>query len=102
MNSAARQFSLFLFPTQEAPSRAGRESPPAATTQQRGESSCAAPDQPCGTRLTTNTPRPTLRSAATEDGLQIGYVLKMFPRLSETFIRNEILELERQGLGLRI
>jgi glycosyltransferase involved in cell wall biosynthesis len=33
---------------------------------------------------------------------KIGYVVKMFPRLSETFIRNEILELERQGLGLRI
>jgi len=26
----------------------------------------------------------------------------MFPRLSETFIRNEILELERQGLDLHI
>jgi glycosyltransferase involved in cell wall biosynthesis len=26
----------------------------------------------------------------------------MFPRVSETFIRNEILELERQGLSLRI
>jgi hypothetical protein len=25
----------------------------------------------------------------------------MFPRLSETFIRNEILELERHGLALR-
>src|SRR5439155_8622850 len=33
---------------------------------------------------------------------QIGYVVKMFPRLSETFIRNEILEMERQGLALRI
>src|SRR6184192_1753082 len=33
---------------------------------------------------------------------QIGYVLKMFPRLSETFISNEILEMERQGLSLRI
>ncbi len=32
----------------------------------------------------------------------IGYVVKMFPRLSETFIRNEILELERQGLDLHI
>lgn len=29
--------------------------------------------------------------------LSIGYVLKRFPRLSETFILNEILELERQG-----
>jgi len=33
---------------------------------------------------------------------RIGYVLKMFPRLSETFILNEILELERQGLRLHI
>jgi glycosyltransferase involved in cell wall biosynthesis len=28
----------------------------------------------------------------------VGYVLKMFPRFSETFILNEILELERQGV----
>ena len=33
---------------------------------------------------------------------KIGYIVKMFPRLSETFIRNEILELERQGLDLHI
>lgn len=33
---------------------------------------------------------------------EIGYIVKMFPRLSETFIRNEILELENQGLVLRI
>jgi glycosyltransferase involved in cell wall biosynthesis len=33
---------------------------------------------------------------------RIGYVLKMFPRLSETFILNEILELERQGMSLRV
>src|SRR5438046_3913330 len=32
----------------------------------------------------------------------IGYVLKMFPRLSETFILNEVLELERHGLKLHI
>jgi glycosyltransferase involved in cell wall biosynthesis len=32
----------------------------------------------------------------------VGYVIKMFPRLSETFILNEVLELERQGLNLRI
>ncbi len=30
----------------------------------------------------------------------IGYLLKCFPRISETFILNEILELERQGVGL--
>lgn len=29
--------------------------------------------------------------------LTVGYVLKRFPRLSETFVLNEILELERQG-----
>ncbi len=32
----------------------------------------------------------------------IAYVLKMYPRFSETFIVNEILELERQGLEVRI
>jgi glycosyltransferase involved in cell wall biosynthesis len=34
--------------------------------------------------------------------VQVGYVIKMFPRLSETFILNEVLELERQELSLRI
>jgi glycosyltransferase involved in cell wall biosynthesis len=33
----------------------------------------------------------------TRRNLKIGYVAKMFPRLSETFVLNEILELERQG-----
>ncbi len=33
---------------------------------------------------------------------KIGYLLKVYPRLSETFILNEILELERQGLDLHI
>ena len=42
--------------------------------------------------LATDTPSPA----------RVGYVIKMFPRLSETFILNEILELEQQGLGLRI
>ncbi|MDJ0705007.1 MAG: glycosyltransferase [Leptolyngbyaceae cyanobacterium MO_188.B28] len=32
----------------------------------------------------------------------IGFLLKTFPKLSETFILNEILELERQGLNLHI
>ncbi|NJL47538.1 MAG: colanic acid biosynthesis glycosyltransferase WcaL [Leptolyngbyaceae cyanobacterium SM2_5_2] len=32
----------------------------------------------------------------------IGYLLKTFPKLSETFILNEILELERQGVNLHI
>src|SRR3972149_734108 len=34
--------------------------------------------------------------------LKIGYIVKMFPRLSETFILNEILELERQGVEVTI
>lgn len=34
--------------------------------------------------------------------LKIGYVLKRFPNLSQTFILNEILELERQGLQVEI
>jgi colanic acid/amylovoran biosynthesis glycosyltransferase len=37
-----------------------------------------------------------------EDARPVGYILKMFPRFSETFILSEILELERQGLELRI
>lgn len=34
--------------------------------------------------------------------LKIGYIVKMFPRLSETFILNEILELERKGAEVTI
>ncbi|MEW5989149.1 MAG: glycosyltransferase [Chloroflexota bacterium] len=33
---------------------------------------------------------------------KIAYLLKMYPRFSETFIVNEILELERQGVDVRI
>ncbi len=33
---------------------------------------------------------------------KIAYVIKRFPHLSETFILHEVLELERQGLPLRI
>src|SRR5690349_4198973 len=33
---------------------------------------------------------------------RVAFVLKMFPRLSETFILNEVLELENQGLPLHI
>lgn len=32
----------------------------------------------------------------------VGYILKMYPRFSETFILSELLELERQGVALRI
>ena len=35
-------------------------------------------------------------------GSALGYVLRMFPQLSETFIANEILELQRQGVPVRI
>jgi glycosyltransferase involved in cell wall biosynthesis len=34
--------------------------------------------------------------------MKIAYLLKTFPKLSETFVLNEILELERQGLELHI
>ncbi|PYR49126.1 MAG: hypothetical protein DMF89_13705 [Acidobacteria bacterium] len=33
---------------------------------------------------------------------RLGYVVTSFPRVSETFIINEIIELERQGFDLRI
>ncbi len=34
--------------------------------------------------------------------MRVAYVLKKFPRISETFILNEILELERQGVDVEI
>lgn len=34
--------------------------------------------------------------------MTVAYILKMYPRFSETFILNEILELERQGLDVQI
>jgi glycosyltransferase involved in cell wall biosynthesis len=34
--------------------------------------------------------------------MKIAYLVKTFPKLSEAFILNEILELERQGMGLHI
>lgn len=39
---------------------------------------------------------------APDTTLRVAYVLKMFPRLSETFILNELLELERRGVELSI
>lgn len=36
------------------------------------------------------------------EGARIGYLLRMYPRFSQTFVVNEVLELERQGLELRI
>ena len=37
-----------------------------------------------------------------EKKLKVGYFVKMYPRLSETFIVNEILELERRGVEIVI
>jgi hypothetical protein len=39
-------------------------------------------------------------SGAPGPTLRIGYVLKMFLRLSETFVLNEVFELERCGVEL--
>ena len=41
-------------------------------------------------------------SAPDHPPLRVGYILKMFPRLSETFILNELLELERQGTDVSV
>jgi glycosyltransferase involved in cell wall biosynthesis len=40
--------------------------------------------------------------SSTPPETRIAYLLKRYPRLSETFILHEILELERQGVALRI
>ncbi len=51
------------------------------------------------TRTTSQLLRTTAQPLPTTDRpLTVGYVLKMFPRFSETFILNEILELERRGI----
>ena len=34
--------------------------------------------------------------------LRVGYLLRMYPRFSQTFVVNEILELERQGVEVCI
>lgn len=49
-------------------------------------------------------PRPVVPVSGIEGGppMKVGYVLKRFPRLTETFILNEILELERQGVDIEI
>ena len=39
---------------------------------------------------------------ARQERAPIAYILKMYPRFSETFVLNELLELERQGVTLRI
>src|SRR6059036_1010921 len=36
------------------------------------------------------------------ESLRVGYVLKRYPRYSETFIVNELIAHERAGLGLEI
>jgi len=45
---------------------------------------------------------PTVRAAASRAGGSIAVVLKGYPRLSETFIAQEVLALERRGLSLRL
>jgi colanic acid/amylovoran biosynthesis glycosyltransferase len=43
-----------------------------------------------------------IQDNARRNGRPIGYVLRMFPRYSQTFIVNELLALERLGIHLRI
>jgi glycosyltransferase involved in cell wall biosynthesis len=43
-----------------------------------------------------------LRTEEPDRPVRVGYLLRMYPRFSQTFIVNEILELERQGLDIHI
>lgn len=45
---------------------------------------------------------PAIRLRHWPRAARAGYILKMFPRFSETFVVNEVVELERQGLDLQI
>ncbi len=40
--------------------------------------------------------------SATASRPRVGYMLRMYPRFTQTFVVNEILELERQGVDVRI
>ncbi|NOT13666.1 MAG: glycosyltransferase family 4 protein [Methylococcaceae bacterium] len=51
--------------------------------------------------MTNSSSTITYRNKPSE-ALKIGYVLKRFPNLSQTFILNEILEIERQGVLVEI
>lgn len=44
----------------------------------------------------------TNRGLTDKHPLRIGYLLRMYPRFSQTFVANEIAELERQGAEVRI
>ena len=44
----------------------------------------------------------TQHAARADSAGRLGYLVTSFPRVSETFIINEIIELERQGFDLRI
>ncbi len=39
---------------------------------------------------------------STQPAVRVGYLLRMYPRFSQTFVVNEILELERQGVEVSI
>jgi len=43
-----------------------------------------------------------LRVGESDGRLAIAYIVKAWPRLSETFILNEIIGLERRGVSIRI
>ena len=45
---------------------------------------------------------PNQISSEPDSSIHVAYLLKMFPRLSETFILNEVLELERQGAKIDV
>lgn len=45
---------------------------------------------------------PDLRLRRRPVAPRVGYILKMFPRFSETFVINEVLEIERQGLDIHV
>src|SRR5262245_62026989 len=55
-----------------------------------------------GTALAPPAPRPSSGAGEGEARVKVGYVLKKFPRLSETFILHEILGLEERGIDVGV
>jgi predicted glycosyltransferase/glycosyltransferase involved in cell wall biosynthesis len=92
----------------ELPSRLGPFVDSALSARQRGVPTVALDGVARATaELAELLPTPPSASARTELGspapdLRVGYVLKKFPRLSETFVLNELLALEAAGVDVSV
>src|SRR5262245_29972624 len=81
-------------PSHATDANAGQDKHAGAGSASRHGQGCSGEEPCCCVILRMND--------VSSDAPAVGYIVKMFPRLSETFILNELLELEQQGLPLHI